>query len=54
MKIEKLYVLACTALIALLALPVAAADSHASEEGGGFLILGLIILIALTIGYPAG
>lgn len=49
MKIEKLYVLACTALIALLALPVAAADSHASEGGGGFLILGLIILIALTI-----
>ena len=49
MKTEKVYVLACTALIALLALPVAAADSHASEGGGGFLILGLIILIALTI-----
>ena len=49
MKTEKVYVLACTALIALLALPVAAADSHDSEGGGGFLILGLIILIALTI-----
>ena len=51
MKTEKLYMLACTALIALWALPVAAADSHTSEEGGGwgFLIFGFIILLALTI-----
>ena len=51
MKIEKLYVAACTALMALLALPLAAADSHDSDGGGGwgFLIFAFFILFALTI-----
>ena len=51
MKIEKLYVAACTALMALLALPLAAADSHDSDGGGvgPFLIFAFFILFALTI-----
>ena len=50
MKIEKLYVLACTALIALLALPVAAAAEHDDGGGGlGWLFFGFVILLALTV-----
>ena len=51
MKIEKLYVAACTALMALLALPLAAAESHDSDGEGnwGFLIFAFFILFALTI-----
>ena len=50
MKIEQLYVLACTALIALLALPVAAAAEHDDGGGGlGWLFFGFVILLALTV-----
>ena len=47
---DRLYMLACTALIALLALPVAAAAEGDDGGGGlGWLFFGFIILLALTI-----
>ena len=50
MKIVKLYVAACTVLMALLALPLAAAENHDSDGGSAaFLIFAFFILFALTI-----
>ena len=50
MNTDRLYALACTALIALLALPVAAAAEHDDGGGGlGWLFFGFIILAALAI-----
>ena len=50
MKIDKLYMLACAALIVLLTLPVAAAAEGDDDGGGlGWLFFGLIILVALVI-----
>ena len=50
MKIDRLYMLACAALIVLLTLPVAAAAEGDDDGGGlGWLFFGLIILVALVI-----
>ena len=50
MKIDKLYMLACAALIVLLTLPVAAAAEGDDDGGGlGWLFFGLIILVAMVI-----
>ena len=50
MKIDRLYMLACAALIVLLTLPVAAAAEGDDDGGGlGWLFFGLIILVAMVI-----
>jgi len=50
MKKDKLYMLACAALIVLLTLPVAAAAEGDDDGGGlGWLFFGLIILVAMVI-----
>ena len=50
MKIDRLYMLACAALIVLLTLPVAAAAEGDDDGGGlGWLFFGLVILVALAI-----
>ena len=50
MKKDRLYMLACAALIVLLTLPVAAAAEGDDDGGGlGWLFFGLIILVAMVI-----
>ena len=50
MKIDRLYMLACAALIVLLTLPVAAAAEGDDDGGGlGWVFFGLIILVAMVI-----
>ena len=50
MKIDRLYMLACAALIVLLTLPVAAAAEDDGDGSGlSWLFFGLVILVALAI-----
>ena len=50
MKIDRLYMLACAALIVLLTLPVAAAAEDDGDGSGlSWLFFGLIILVAMVI-----